>query len=436
MGVANQKQSAHKGDMTAGAFTKYSFSRALRAGDSSRFGVDLKQSKAEEIAKAIECARDPTALATFNELIIGGKDVVSYSDYASTLVLRSLAGNVKYRARLKMPNRDSIVRGVIQSAEDATPMAIFRRDIESFYENVPLKPIRDTLLGSALLSPNAVNVLEAFLEAHCKGKDRGIPRGLSLSAVLAELAMQNFDQSVRAHPSIYRYFRFSDDILIFSYDLSFDVDEFLKQSLPAGLTMNRKKRSDIRLDNKGSAQGYYSFDYLGYAFHISAKSEKKEALRRSVSVTVARSKVSKIKSRIILSLKSFNKSGDVRLLLDRIKFLSSNYCVRRTGINNYGPKKRVYSGIFFNYRFCRNAPSDPLLPRYEHTLSELDGFLNGLLFGGGSEFRLPVQNKTSAIQLAHLKALSFRKGYEIPMIATFSSQRIGVIKAAWAHAKG
>lgn len=100
--------------MSASAFSKYAFERALRAGDSSRFGVDLKAHKSEEIAKAIAASTDLGALVDCEHPTIGGKPCVTYSDYQTTLVLRALASNIRYRTRVRMPNRDNIVRGVLQ----------------------------------------------------------------------------------------------------------------------------------------------------------------------------------------------------------------------------------------------------------------------------------------------------------------------------------
>lgn len=272
--------------MSAAAFSKYALARALKAGDSSRFGVDLKANKDAEIASAIQCARHRSGLEDFVELTVGGKAAVTYLAYPITLVLRSLARNISYRTRLRMPNRDAIVRGVIQAAEDATPMVIHRRDLASFYENVPLEPVRDLLLRTPLLSPLASNVLEGFLDTHCGGQASGVSRGLAISAVLAELAMKPFDQAIRSHDSVYRYFRFSDDILIFTHDFDFDVDKFLMNTLPAGLTLNQDKYANIPMRGDVSAKGYKSFDYLGYAFHLSERVDKQRSSKREIAVSI------------------------------------------------------------------------------------------------------------------------------------------------------
>lgn len=440
--------------VSAAAFSPYSFARCLKAGDSSRFGIDLKTEKDAEIRKAIDCAREPdVALVAYSELKIGGKSCVFYADYAPTLVLRSLASNVRYRTRIKMPSRDGIVRGVIQTAEDATPMAIFRRDLESFYENIPLEPIKSLLLNSPTLSPKAVKVLESFLEVHCHGKARGLPRGLSLSAVLAELAMQDFDHAIRSNAKVHRYFRFSDDILIFSHDLGMDVDALLSNLLPCGLAINNKKKSQIILSgdekerrspprgaNPGSHSNrdrsdYRSFEYLGYDFHLSTKVDKKDCRPRSVSVCIADSKINKMKSRIVLSLKSFKKTGHTNLLVDRLRFLTSNYGVTRTGVNVRGPKKRVNSGIHFNYRLCRNGEDSSHVPQYEDSLKKLDGFIQSLLFSSRSEFSPLVAAKASGQQVSVLRSLSFLRGYQVPMMVRFRPQHIGLIKAAWTYVR-
>lgn len=421
----------HRSAVVYSAFSKQAFARALRAGDSDRFDIDLKAEKDTQVALAIQCAEDPSGLANFNDICVGGKPCVCYSDYPTTLVLRALASHVQHRTRIKMPNRDSIVRGVVQVLSDATPMAVFRRDLTSFYESIPLAPLKGALLENALLGPTATKVLEKFFEVHCGESTRGVPRGLSLSAVLAELALQEFDREIRTHASIHRYFRFSDDLFIVSFDLSFDVDALITRALPDGLRLNPRKRQTARLSNEEAAR-CLTVEYLGYAFNILSISGNTKA-KRPISVTIADKKIKKLKSRVILTLKAFSKDHNSALLLDRLRFLSSNFGVPRAGMSAFRKRKRIRAGIFFNYHLCHNSAHDAL-PRFQDGLKGVDGFLQSLLFSSNSEFSASVASHCPPAIQAKLKALSFSRGFEVPMMARFPLPHMHEIKSAWLHA--
>jgi len=419
--------------VAAGAFTKYSFARSLRAGDSRRFAVNLKEDRDEEIRSAVSCSRNPIELLDYFEREARGKRYYSYKDYSLTLVLRALGANIKYRTKTKMPSRDSIVRGVIQAVSDATPFSVHRRDISSFYENVPLNSLHDQLLNSPLLSPTARHVLEEFFNTHCNGSVTGLPRGVSLSAILAEVVMQPLDRVLRSHPDIYRYFRFSDDMLILTYRHDVDVDSILTDVLPTSFSLNPKKMDSLHFKNEKKASGFQTFDYLGYDFAISNKVDRDPPAPRAIAVSIADKKIRRFKSRLILSFKFLKKNGDAAIFMDRVRFLASNYTVSRTGINYRGRKKSVNSGVYFNYRLCRNADVSAGLPRYEDKLAELDRFVQFMAFSPNSEFSGVVASKLSYIRKADLRKISFAKGYAEPMMMRVRANRISRIKAVWAY---
>lgn len=421
--------------MSAAAFNKYSIARTFKAGDSTRFGVNLKNERDEHIAAAMACSNSLDSIDEFNSFEIGRKDAVSYSDYPITLVLRALANNIKYRTQIRIPNRDNIIKSAIQASEDCTPMAIYRRDIASFYESIPLEPLKDQLLRRSLLSPKATFALEAFFEAHCKDQSFGLPRGLSISAILAELSMQSFDKNVRSQASVYRYFRFSDDILIFSNNLDANIDTSLNEFLPQGLRLNPKKHENVILDGSINGKKYVTFDYLGYAISLDKNVASRGNGPRCVNVSLASGKKKKIKSRVVLSLKKFQSDKDAGLLIDRLRFLTSNFSIKQTGINSKGRKQNIFSGIYFNYRLCKTVENDVSLPDYRHDLSELDGFMQSYLFGANSPFKATIFNNLTLIQRNMLQKLSFRRGYEVPMMTRFPSSRIERIKAAWSYVK-
>ena len=149
---------------------------------------------------------------------------MSIEGFHSQLVLRSLSRHITRRYGVVLPHRDLIVQSVIATLSDATPMHVVRTDISSFYESIPLQPLRRLLYNSAL--PRiARSYLRAYFDKFCPptATDCGLPRGIGLSAVLAEFSMQDFDRKVCETTRVFKYFRFSDDIILFSTDEPTDI---------------------------------------------------------------------------------------------------------------------------------------------------------------------------------------------------------------------
>ena len=61
----------------------------------------------------------------------------------------------------------------------------------------------------------------------------GLPRGLNISATLAELYMKDFDHNIVTTDGVFYYSRFVDDIIIFSYkEITLDyLNKILKKIL-------------------------------------------------------------------------------------------------------------------------------------------------------------------------------------------------------------
>src|SRR3546814_3746768 len=94
---------------------------------------------------------------------------------------------------------------------DQTPIHVIRRDLSSFYETIPLEPVRSRLLYDTAIPRSVRHYLHQFYEHHCGVRVAGLPRGIGLTTILVELSMQQFDDAIRAIPGVYRYFRYSDD---------------------------------------------------------------------------------------------------------------------------------------------------------------------------------------------------------------------------------
>jgi len=312
---------------------------------------------------------------------------------------------------------------------------VHRRDIEGFYESLPLPGLRDRLLNTAMLAPRARRVVKEFFDTHCHGSDVGVPRGAAISAVLAEIVMQPYDSAIRSHPGVYRYYRFSDDILIFSHDAPLDIDAVLTGIFPKSFVLNDDKKESVEiLSTDKKSKDVMSFEYLGYKFSLLNAGIDAER-KRPFSVTIAESKVRKMKSRLILSLKHLKKDNDSHLLMDRIAFLTGNYKVSRSKINVKAPKRRVRAGIYFNYRHCVDGDGSVNLPRNSVVLKELDGFKHSLLFGANSEFSALIKSKLSIIQQRRLRRMAFFHGFNDSIMRRFQPMRILMINRAWAYVR-
>lgn len=413
-------------------FSVNALARCIRAGDSERFGIDLKKDRAAILADAAANANAGSVnLDSYHVVTLKGRRCVSQKkEYEAHLVYRSLSRYINRHFKLKIRSRDEIIRGVVESLMDATPMYILRRDITSFYESIVAEKIRDLLLLDEVLPRLVRHYLRLYFSVHCVDPARGLPRGLGLSAVLAELYMREFDRSVKEIEGVYKYFRFADDIVIFSYLPVDNVERKLR--LPDQMAFNRSKSVDISIQNDDKdAPHRLHFDYLGYEFSFDDLCVRPTP--RTVSVTISDQKIKRLKTRTILALKAYEKDGDAALLLDRLSFLSTNYRVRRNGVQAATRARYVKSGIFYNYRFSRTYEKGVAGPADTSKLKALDGFYRSLISSYSSRFHGTVFAKLTPAYRTRLLRVSFNAGFSSRIITRFTPFRVGQIKSAWAN---
>lgn len=414
-------------------FSEGSFAGYMRAGDSRRFKVDLKNDRKTVLEAAAKAATTgPATFTNYFHAFIKRRACLSLKDYSQNLILRSVSRYIARRFRVKTRNRDSIVREIIESLGDSTPMYIIRRDIKSFYESLPHEKARQKILHDTFLPIRIKLFIASFFSTFC-GTTYGVPRGIGLSSIVAELAMQTADKRIREIPGVYKYFRYSDDILIFSFRPPQEISSPIEQQLPPGLKLNKEKSSDTIVNcSKKELTTQRNFEYLGYRFTFNDYCGDKGP--RKVTVGICDRKISKLKSRIICSLKSYEKTKNYNLLLDRIRFISSNYHVLRKGAATVKSSKYVKSGIYYNYQLCGTYQGAERNPHSGNELKALDAFYNSLLSGPSStfskNFSLPIQ----AHRLAKLKEISFYKGFSKKMMVRLQPDRVQEIKGLWRNA--
>jgi len=423
--------------MAYNVLSSEALSRVIRAGDSRRFGVNLKKDRSAILSGAAdEALRTAPQLAPFMSTKIRGKLCVSYQRYNDHLIIRSIARYLRRRLRISVPDRHKTSIGVIQALADSTPMYLLRRDISSFYESLDVEKIKDRVLYDTTTAPRVRAYLRHFFDQHCAQSGAGIPRGIGLSALLSELYMQDFDKRVRELPGVYRYFRYADDILIFSTVPNRELDPALLRCLPNGMRFNSRKAANLALGEASRTTKPVHFEYLGYRYNIATSSKKESA--RTISLGIAKTKISRLKSRVILTTKEFGRTGDFSLFYDRMRFLTSNYEVRRNGVAYSGAATHVRSGIYYSYLHCGTYTVSPsrAITKAEwdaHELRSLDGFFRAIAFGASSRLAAQIRPRLSALQITLLKELSFHAGYQSRMMVRLQPHEVADIKAVWRH---
>ena len=234
----------------------------------------------------------------------------------------------------------------------------------------------------------------------------GLPRGISLSSLLADFAMREFDQKVKLLPSCCYYCRYVDDILVVTTNDKISAFEEMQKFLPTGLRLNPKK-TEYRCVGDSDW-----IEFLGYSIYL-ADSKK---------VRIASSKIAKAKKRITLAFKTFLLDRNFGMLRSRLQFLSTN-----TIMTMYSREKPIVVGHRYSYSI---APETEVTSQ----MVLLDRFYYGLL----NSKRFYVSKKLRSLlvpgQKRDLETFSFLQGYKLKITFERKASEIAEIKEAWRHA--
>lgn len=360
-----------------------------------------------------------------------GKNIYRFTKLSDDLVARKLCDNLKrYRKKTK-PGRSQIVQCLNLLLTEGVPFRVYRLDIKSFYESFNANFVDSSIRDLASLSPHSKSLLISLLASYRSMGGTGIPRGLSLSALLSEILMRSFDLSMVHSDNVYYYARYVDDIIVITSDKE-NSKIFLnwtQAKLPEGLNLNTQKQKvsavpDKVIVAKGADQTErLRFDYLGYSFSVldpvQIKKLNPNDHHRDVTVDIAAKKIAKIKTRIIRSLVDHSRQPDWELLRDRLKFLRQNFSVHNPKI---GTKK--LAGIYHSY---------PEISPNAVGLLDLDRFLkNAVLSKSGRVFSKSSPH-LSPKEKRELLSQSFVRGHQEQTFVHFSGKRINQIQRCWLY---
>lgn len=335
------------------------------------------------------------------------KDVPEHH-YAEKQISRNLSKLYK----VKQSNRNQIVSQLSNILMDKFPYHFIKTDISSFYESINHDALVQKLRDDQLLSQTALRLTRNMLAKFCRltgTPGLGLPRGIGLSAYLAELYMRDFDEAVRSIGDVVFYARYVDDIVIvFTPTPMSKPQEYMPQieseMSKKGLARNNIKTVESLFEADGTSRGRsgLNFEYLGYAFNF----EPKPKIRLSTS------KNAKYEARLNASFAHYYKYNAkhsrkaYRLLLKRIRFLTGNTQLTHN-------KQNAFVGIYFSNPHLTDTQQ---LKTLDHKLANL------------------ISKLPSASLKAKLSTLSFVDGYEQRIFRRFHRKGdFGKITEAWKY---
>lgn len=378
----------------------------------NKYGKSYK----EVIDESLAMLEGSYEIPNLYQRMLGDREIYLHAHPSSELLLRRLTSTLKKLLPYKQSDRDSIVKSLISNLRDPQPFSLTRLDVKKFYESIDYSKLMIKLKDSGRLTKTTRDLAETFGEVFSNSDVDGLPRGLSISAMLSELYMADFDSKMKSNPDVFFYGRFVDDIVILSISDSESVSDFASEVLPEGLVFNfsksKIKRKNLEASKKNSEE-VLDFSYLGYRY-VLFNSEK---IARNLIVRMSENKVNRYKSRVVMSFVRFSDDDDMSMLKQRLRYLTSNYNL----INRYSSLK-VKSGIYYSYKYINS---------YED-LFELDKFLLDILFQEGflkelcgREIDFTLQEKRQLVKY------SFRVGFEKKLMIRVSVDDMRNIKACW-----
>ena len=376
--------------------------------EKERLGNEKEERLRAELQKVSEriVSRDFKFELRKNESI-GDKPIYTVEDKPEYyFASKQLQHNFKRLYKVKQANRYAIVSQIKALLNDKFPKYVIRTDIEDFYETIPHDNLLRKLYEDNLLTFLSKRIIRVILDDYRlkSGNKKGVPRGVGLSAYLAELYMRDIDSRIMTLPDLIYYARYVDDMIA----VFVPSPDGHKPSIKAikgivekySLSPNLAKTQEIDLTQKKTSKEVW---YLGYRMIVQDG---------KVEVRLTDKKIDKYKTRIDLTLASYlnfskiNEKKARKLLVKRMRFLTGNTRL----LNN---KKNVLVGIYYSNSLLTNVSDLEDIDRY------LEGQINNIVRSPALKIRL---NK-----------FRFVEGFQSKRYSPFSTGELSQIINAWEH---
>ncbi|WP_421423333.1 antiviral reverse transcriptase Drt3a [Agrobacterium rosae] len=359
----------------------------------------------EDLARTISSAGHTLTLTP--KAIPGGKTLyVSGGDPASFFIEKQIQYSLSRLYKVNPGNRDIIIPQVLSFCSGKLPLWGLRTDISDFYESVDHRRVLRQLKADQLLNAPSIRYIQQILFAYSQITTQtvGLPRGNGISAYLAELYMRPVDRAIKGMTDVLYYGRYVDDIVVLfaqspawtNTDRLTDITDIVTAK---GLALNPSKTTEI--SNTESTKSRFS--YLGYAIKL---------IGGRCDVDISSEKKQRYKDRMdkafdVYARASARKQKEAgRLLIRRIKYLTSNTRLR----NN---KSNAYIGTYYSNRYLTKTNEYAALDAaLAHRVSSIP---NG---------RVRVR----------LNAFSFKQGFDQQRFVHFSQAELVEIVRIWKNA--
>jgi hypothetical protein len=352
--------------------------------------------------------------------------------------LRKLNDNLKRLYKFKQANRFLIIEQINSLLLEEVPMSIVKLDIKKFYETIDKEQIVKKLIDDPLLSFHSKQILKKFFSLPEVVALPGLPRGINISAALSEILMRDFDKKMAQQQGVYFYARYVDDIILFTFRNPKDIVKKASEILDfeTGLKLNKQKTKIIERQCRciqvctcaGACKCHAKckciydvtkekfFEYLGYRFIFSDLVKYPNKL----IITLSKSRIKKMKTRVILSFLDFLKSNDFYLLEKRVTFLTSNFVVKRNK-----KMETLNAGVFYNYPHINEAGLTEL--------ENLTSFLRKTFNAKSHSFGSKLTAKLTPANRLSLSKYCFKAGFINRRLKHYTPKEINDIKKCWIY---
>jgi hypothetical protein len=343
---------------------------------------------------------------------------INRNNIETFFLFKQIQKNIQHSFKVKQADRNEIVSQVVNMLDNGFPKYIIRTDIKSFYESIPHDELKKVISRNHILSPLSKKVINEILRQYqsITSQDKGIPRGIGISAYLAELYMRDFDNDIKNLNNVTYYARYVDDIIIiFTPNNKHDSTDYLslidEKITRCGLARNTDISKNKQIDMRQNSINF-NFDFLGYKIDFSPNQLK---------VDISDNKEQRYKSKINLAIDNYNAFSKYdersarKLLIKRFKYLTGN--TRLLGV-----KKDILIGIYFSNQQVSSVDSK---------LKILDNYLKCIAIDRNLQPYSRL-NLNGAIKLkTKLKTFSFADGFKDKKFYKFSKKELEEILYIW-----
>ncbi|RUO26596.1 hypothetical protein CWE09_07800 [Aliidiomarina minuta] len=293
-------------------------------------------------------------LSLLEEKKIKGKAVFIPSTMEDFFSIKLLDRFIRRIYKVRQSDRNRIIRQINTLLKDSGDYHVLRLDIKNCYETIPFQSLINKFESELILAPECIKMLNA-ISADLLGNHNmlGLPRGLSISPTLAELYLEELDKNIMSNPNVIYSARYVDDIIVLT---PAGKQEKVQSDIVSAMT-------ELGLSLNDNTEKYYSgpsksamFNYLGYLIKVESKKDKPN----KVDLHISRSKLDKLKSRIMMVFLDHKKQRNILLLKRRIEYLCMLKSVRKSKNGD------LLAGLANNYRYVTDEFD---------CLKTVDGFL-------------------------------------------------------------